>query len=359
MQQVILPNSRDEAYAESSNNAAPPFSPQGWEQHNVALGSTKLPPPDLVQILGKAQACCQGLIEPALARSAVEHHHAARARAAIRESSEEPLGVEIAARTRLAVVKKDLVRAETALTKVEKFVEEQVPQKSALTSAEKAQMAVLGVAGIFLAVFSVYGTMSFVAGSGILSGASAWGIALGPIAWAVVVKIALATIGNDSPKRLTIQVLAGVVAFCAVAWIATLAFEANSTRAQTDSILNLSSATVEPRTSGGWWLVLRAVTIMCIELAGAAIITDKFFDIWMRTGCTGGWTKNAVINPKFAAYDSDKAALLQQQSTLELVIGRIEAWHAANEIRIAEYISRASAIFDSNVATLLGAHHAA
>lgn len=358
MQQVLLPQTRDSTYNESSDNAASQFSPQGWWQHNVALGSPKFPPPDLAQILGKAQACSHGLIEPAQARSEVEKHHGARARAAIRESSEEPLGVETAARTRLAVVKKDLVRTETALTKVEKFVEEQVPQETVLTSAEKAQMAVLGVASIGFAAFSVYGTMSFVAGSGILSGASAWGIALGPIVWAVVVKIALGTIGNDSPKRLTIQVLAGIVAFCAVAWIATLAFEASSTLAQTGSALALSPA-VEPSTSGGWWLVVRAVAMMCIELAGAAVITDKFFDIWMRTGCAGGWMKMAVINPKYAAYDADKAVLLQQQSTLEHVIGRIEAWHAANEIRIAEYISRASAIFDSNIATLVGAHHAA
>lgn len=355
MQQDLLPKTRASTY---DGNTASANIPQDWGPKNIALPSPKLPPPDLVQIIGKAQAYCQGLINLAQVRAEVAKHHDARARTAISESSEEPRGMETAARTRLAVIKDDLASTEKALKGVDKYVEEQVPQKPVLTPAEKAQMALLSAAGVGLAIFSVYGTKTFVDGAGLLSGAATWGIALGPIFWAVVVKIWLGNIGNTSPKRLPIQILTGIVAVAAVVWITTLALEASSALAKTSATLALSPTT-ETSTTGGWWLIVRAVAMMCIELAGAAVITDKFFDIWMHTGCADGWTKMAVINPKFAAYDSDKAAQLQQQSMLEHVIGSIEAWHAANEIRISEYVSRAVAILESNIATLGGMHHAA
>jgi hypothetical protein len=326
----------------------------GVQSGGVVLKVPELPPPDLVHILGKAQAYMAGTINFTQAHSEVERHHIARATTAILKSSDEPLGVETAARTLLTAVKTDLASAQKVLQGEVKYEERQVSQAPVLTPPEKAQMGLLVAASIGLSIFSVYGTMAFVSGSGILSGASAWGIALGPIAWAVVLKVALNTVGNDAPKRRAIQVMAGIVAFCALAWIATLAIEANASMAQSNSMLTLSPSTEQANPSSGWWLIVRAVAMMCIELLGAAVITDKFFDIWSGAGRSDGAVKVAVINPKFAAYDADKTLLLERQAKLEHLIGRIESWHAVNQTRIAEYKLRASAILDSNIALLKG-----
>lgn len=315
-------------------------SPGSGAPTPLELPKLVLPRPDVAFIAAKAEAIARGDLTVDQAETDVANHHEEKISAALDKLSEGPQGLQKAKEKRLQDTKKDLKRVEENLSKGTKHVEIDVSSEKPLTLADQWEFKLTAVASAALAGWSVYSTHAFLEGSGILSGLPAWGVSIGPIMVANVLKDALTTVTNDTYKRNLRLAYIGIAGVSAIAWIATFGHEASSPVAQ---LSDLGTASTVASQSGSSNLIVRGISQLLVELFGGAILFLKTFELWRRTGTQHDVHKVVKTSPKFVAEEAERDRLRNFEHELEHHLGQISKWFEAHTSLTKEFVTKAKA----------------
>ena len=309
-----------------------------------------LPRPDVAFIAAKAEAVANGDLTLEKAETDVEGHHQEKITAALDKLSEGPQGLQKAKEKRLQDTQKDLKRIDTNLSKGTKHVEIDVSTEKPLTIADQWEFNLTAGASAALAGWSIYSTHAFLQGSGILSGLPAWGVSIGPIMVANVLKDALTTVTSDAYKRNLRLAYIGIAGVSAIAWIATFGHEAGSPAAQ---LSDLGAAQTMPD-AGSAHLIVRGISQLLVELFGGAILFLKTFELWRRTGTQHDVQKVVKTSPKFIAEEVERDRLRNFEHELEHHLGQISKWFSAHPSLKNEFVTKAKAELTHLVNVLKG-----
>lgn len=318
------------AEQESSGNGTP--TP-------LELPTLVLPHPDVAFIAAKAEAVAKGDLTLEQAETDVAGHHQEKITAALDKLSEGPQGLQKAKEKRLQDTKKDLQNLEHCLASSTKHIEVDVSSEKPLTLADKWEFMLTAGASAALSGWSVYSTHAFLEGSGILSGVPAWGVSVGPIMVANVLKDALTTVVNDVHKRNLRLAYIGVAGVAAIVWIATFGHEAGTPVAQLGDLGNVAQTGADAGGSSN--LIVRGISQLLVELFGGAILFLKTFELWRRTGTQHDVKKVVKTSPKFVAEEAERDRLRDFEHELEHHLGQIDKWFSAHPSLTNEFVTKA------------------
>lgn len=299
----------------------PSTSPQIMNPEKVEL---RLPDistltPDLTFIVAKAEAVNQASITHEQAESQVAQHHHEIASAHLSTLSQLPSGLKSSKQTELVDVKSDLTRVDSQLAKIDKYTEVDVASDTPKTLAEKVELFATATAALLLAGWSIYAMHSFLEGTGILSGLPAWGVSIGPIVIAYVMKDALQAVGEERKKVLRLAYIS-LTGIASVVWISTFGQEAG---APTAALNSLEPSVVADNTT---WFLVRGIAQMFIEIFGGAILFLRTFELWKKNGPGQKVDKELLISPMYEAAERDRTALRNRELILNKQLGQIQQW---------------------------------
>jgi hypothetical protein len=321
--------------------------------NSILLDLPKIGPllPDLAFIVAKASATASGNISHAQAESEIMVHCAETADAYLKKLAEIPMGWQKSKANELSDMKKDLGRLEKELANGTKRSEVDVVSDKPQSLAERIELTVTSTAAIALSFWSIYSTHSFLEGSGILSGLPAWGVSIGPIMMANVLKDALTTVDGDHKRRFLRLSYIGLTAVASIVWISTFGHEAGAPLAD----LNNLNAQVSQQPGNSVWLTVRGISQLIVELFGGAILFHKSFELWKKKG--DGQDHKTVLkeSPQFIAAEKERNTLRIREQELETHLGQIQQWLDSHSPFKEQYVTKAKGELTHNINLLKGA----
>jgi hypothetical protein len=325
--------------------------PKSGSPTSLELPDLKLPTPDVAFIAAKAEAFTRGDLSFEQAQNDVAEHHKGKITAVLTKLSEGPEGLEKSKKKRLQDTKSDLQRVEAELSGGSKRVEIDVTSETPKTLPDHWEFMLTAGASVALALWSIYSTHSFLEGSGILAGLPAWGVSIGPIMMAYVIKDALNTVVSDADKRNLRLAYIGIACVAAIAWISTFGHEAGSPVAQLGDLGNMTQAAPD---GGSSHLIVRGISQLLVELFGGAILFLKTFELWRRTGANHDVHKVVKTSPQFVAAEAERDVLRNFEHELEHHLGQISKWFEAHTSLTSEFVTKAQAELTHTINVLKG-----
>ena len=311
---------------------------------DLALPDITTLKPDIAFIVAKALAVHHGLITIPDAENVVAQHHRDLASAHLSMLSEVPNGLKSKTTAEMQTVTSDLAGLDSQLAKIDKYKEVDVGSDLPKTLAEKVELIVTVAAAVLLGCWSIYAMHAFLEGTGILSGAPAWGVSVGPIIFAYVMKDAFNAIDDIQKKHLRL-IYIGITGIASIAWISTFGHEAGAPLAAFNSL----EAVDATQSSNTGWFLLRGISQMFIEIFGGAILFVRVFELWKQTASNQKVVKELMTSPHYEAAEADQSTLRNRQLTLSKHLGQIGKWFDTHASFQSQFATKATSELTHNI----------